>query len=194
MYVPFVLFYIDGDVVMKKLQMFTLKSKAAKYHKDHHVAKAGVFLDSSYPFIRASPDGIVSFKWCGEGVFDVKCSAKFCTQKVEGEWSLKRDHLTLLVFKFNAHYTIPFFSQQEIQRLYTKVKEWVADPKLTVIHPCLSYTVHFIDHNWDLKSFYLEIIPLFDDNTGANISESIADIMTKCQLSSDKLVVKTTTE
>ena len=80
-------------------------------------------------------------------------------QKVEGEWSLKGDHLTLLAFKLNSHYPIPFFSQQEIPCLYTKVKESVVDPKLTeikyfsaatdlgAIHPCLSYTVHFIDHN-----------------------------------------------
>jgi len=29
-------------------------------------------------------------------------------------------------------------------------------------HPYLSYTVHFIDGNWELKSICLESIPLFE--------------------------------
>ena len=85
-----------------------------------------------------------------------------------------------------------YFSQQEIPRLYTKVKDTVVNPKLAEIeyfsatidlwtsratHPYLSYTVHFVDHNWELKSFCLETVPLFDDHTGANICESIEDIM-----------------
>lgn len=161
---------------MKKLQMFTRVRLL-------HIIKT------------ITLQRLVSCKCCGEGVPDVKYPGKFCMQKVEGEWSLKRDHLTLLVFKLHPHYPIPFFSQQEIPRLYTKVKESVVDPKLTeiehysattdlwtsrAIQPYLSYTVHFINHNWDLKSFCLETIPLFDDHTGANISESIADIMTNC--------------
>ena len=60
-----------------------------------------------------------------------------------------------------------------------------------VTHPYLSYTVHFVDHSWELKSFCLETVPLFDDHIGANIGKYIAaDIMTKWQLSTDKLVVK----
>ena len=56
----------------------------------------------------------------------------------------------------------------------------------------LQCTVHFVNHNWELKSFCLETVLLFDDHTGVNIHESIADIMTNWQLSTDKLVVTTT--
>jgi len=59
-------------------------------------------------------------------------------------------------------------------------------------HPYLSYTVHFIDRNWELKSFCLESIPLFEDHTGANIGESIVDITSNWRLSTEKLVTTTT--
>ena len=115
-----------------------------------------------------------------------------------------------LILELNPRYQMPsrkYFSQQEFPRLYTKVKDTVVNPKLAEIeyfsattdlwssratHPYLSYTVHFVDHNWELKSFCLETVPLFDDHTGANICESIEDIMTNWQLSTDKLVVTTT--
>ena len=55
--------------------------------------------------IGASPDGMVSCKCCGEGVLEVKCPfhireglpedddpGNFCMTKIDGEWSLKRDH------------------------------------------------------------------------------------------------------
>ena len=81
------------------------KSKAAKEHVDHQVAKAGFFLDCDLPFIGASPDGIISCKCCGAGVLEVKCpfhvrdglpegddSGNFCMVNTDSGWSLKRDH------------------------------------------------------------------------------------------------------
>ena len=124
--------------------------------------------------------------------------------------TVERPGFRKLILKLNPRYQMPsrkYFSQQEIPRLYTKVKHTVVNPKLAEIeyfsattdlwtsratHPYLSYTVHFVDRNWDLKSFCLETVPLFDDHTGANICESIEDIMTNWQLSTDKLVVTTT--
>ena len=40
-------------------------------------------------------------------------------------------------------------------------------------HPYLSYTVHFLDSNWELQSICLETIPLFTDHTGKNMVDSI---------------------
>ena len=103
--------------------------------------------------------------------------------------TVERPGFRKLILKLNPRYNMlskKFFSQQEIPRLYTKVKESVVDPKLAEVeyysattdlwtsratHPYLSYTIHFVDHNWDLKSFCLETVPLFDDHTGANIKQ-----------------------
>ena len=124
--------------------------------------------------------------------------------------TVERPGFKKLILKLNPRYYMPsrkYFSQQEIPRLYTKVRDTVVNPKLAeigyfsattdlwtsrVTHPYLSYTVHFVDHSWKLKSFCLETVPLFDDHTGVNIRESIVDIMTNWQRSTDKLVVTTT--
>ena len=124
--------------------------------------------------------------------------------------TVERPGFRKLILKLNPRYNMlsrKFFSQQEIPCLYTKVKESVVDPKLAEVeyysattdlwtsratYPYLSYTIHFVDRNWDLKSFCLETVPLFDDHTGANINESISDVMTNWHLSPDKLVVITT--
>ena len=136
--------------------------------------------------------------------------AYYLAKDMQPYYTVERPGFRKLIFKLNPRYHMPsrkYFSQQEIPRLYTKVKESVVNPKLAEIEyfsattdlwtsratdPYLSYTVHFVDHNWNLKSFCLETVPLFDDYTGANISESIADIVTNWQLSTDKLVVTTT--
>ena len=136
--------------------------------------------------------------------------AYYLAEDMQPYYTVERPGFRKLILKLNPRYHLPsrkYFSQQEIPQLYTKVKESIVIPKLAEIeyfsattdlwtsratHPYLSYTVHFVDHNWDLKSFCLETVPLFDDHTGANISESIADIMANWQLSTDKLVVTTT--
>ena len=59
-------------------------------------------------------------------------------------------------------------------------------------HPYLSYTVHFIDDDWQLQSFCLDTVPLFEDHTGQNIAEAILDICENWGLSRDNLVATTT--
>ena len=42
-------------------------------HADFDVANAGLFLNSKYPYLGASPDGKVSCVCCGEGILEIKC-------------------------------------------------------------------------------------------------------------------------
>ena len=124
-------------------------------------------------------------------------------------YTVERPGFKNLVSKLNPCYKLPsrkYFSQQEIPRLYNTVKESImamlgeieyysATTDLwtsRATHPYLSYTIHFIDRNWEIKSLCLESIPLFEDHTSANISESITDIMANWQLPFDKLVTTTT--
>ena len=44
-------------------------------------------------------------------------------------------------------------------------------------HPYLSYTVHFIDDDWQLQSLCLDTVRLFVDHTGENIAEAIIGIL-----------------
>ena len=59
-------------------------------------------------------------------------------------------------------------------------------------HLYLSYTVHFIDKEFALKSFCLDTVPLFEDHTGQNIAEAFQDILANWDLSTEHLVATTT--
>ena len=138
-----------------------------------------------------------------------KAVVYYLAKDMQPYYTVERPGFKNLVSKLNPCYKLPsrkYFSQQETPRLYNTVKESIM-AKLGKIeyhsattnlwtsratHLYLSYTVHFITRNWEMNSFCLESIPLFEDHTGANISESITDIMANWQLSPDKLVTTTT--
>ena len=58
-------------------------------------------------------------------------------------------------------------------------------------HPYLSYIIHFVDKEWDLITFCLETVPLFEDHSGENLVEAISDIHANWKLSLDDLVTTT---
>ena len=115
-----------------------------------------------------------------------------------------------MIHKLNPCYQIPsrkYFSQEEIARLYNEVKESVDNRKLKemefssettdlwssrAMHPYLSYTIQFVDEEWKLPSLCLETVPMFEDHTGINIIDSIKDILSNWQISSEKLAATTT--
>ena len=48
-----------------------------KYKLDHKKAEikmCGLFIDPNFPFLGASPDGLIKCKCCGEGLVEIKCS------------------------------------------------------------------------------------------------------------------------
>lgn len=151
--------------------------------------------------------------------YDPKCSqakelnhavAYFLAKDMQPLYTVEKPGFQKMIAKLNPRYKLPsrkHFSHQEIPRLYNQVKETVVNPKLSQIdffcattdlwtsratHPYLSYTVHFIDSSWELQSICLETVPLFEDHTGENIIESINDILTNWNLSTEKLVLTTT--
>ena len=42
-------------------------------HENFSVTESGLWLDPNYPFLGASPDGLVSCNCCGEGLVEIKC-------------------------------------------------------------------------------------------------------------------------
>ena len=79
----------------------------SKEHESFSVAKCGLFLDISQPFIGASPDGMVHCSCCGKGTLEIKCpylskdkaleeackEKSFCLQSEDGNFILKKDHM-----------------------------------------------------------------------------------------------------
>ena len=56
----------------------------------------------------------------------------------------------------------------------------------------MSFTEHFIDKDWILRSYCLDTIPSYEDHTGENIANTLQDVLENWQLSSEKLVATTT--
>ena len=45
-------------------------------HQNFCVRAAGLLISSAHPFIAASPGGLVSCSYCGEGLLEIKCPYK----------------------------------------------------------------------------------------------------------------------
>ncbi len=58
--------------------------------------------------------------------------------------------------------------------------------------PYITVTLHFIDYEWNLKSFCLDTVPMYDDHTGQNISDALLDVLENWELKQDKVVAITT--
>ena len=59
-------------------------------------------------------------------------------------------------------------------------------------HHYSSYTIHFVDKEWNLITFCLETVPLFEDHSVENLIEAISDIHANWNRSMDTLLVTTT--
>ena len=49
-----------------------------KKHKAFQLCDSGLVVRSDYPYLGASPDGVVSCACCGNGVVEVKCPYSCC--------------------------------------------------------------------------------------------------------------------
>ncbi len=99
-----------------------------------------------------------------------------------------------LVSKLNPKYEIPtrkHFSEIEILALYSLVRAKTVKPLVSKAEcyaattdlwtsgscdPYITVTLHFIDYEWNLKSFCLDTVPMYDDHTGQNISDALLDV------------------
>ena len=61
----------------KTMEKVALAQYSLKYDNEHtnsEISKCGLFISKEYPFIGATPDGVVKCSCCGEGIIEVKCS------------------------------------------------------------------------------------------------------------------------
>ncbi len=76
------------------------------FHDSLSVSASGLFLNGMWPFLGASPDGIVNCSCCGTGLLEIKCpyshagktissavsDSNFCLESIDGKVTLKRNH------------------------------------------------------------------------------------------------------
>ena len=78
-----------------------------KDHLDFKLSESGLVINPKWPFVGASPDGVVSCHCCGKGVLEVKCpyshqntdiqdaasqDNRFCLKKTDGFLQLNNSH------------------------------------------------------------------------------------------------------
>ena len=81
-----------------------------------------------------------------------------------------------------------FFAMKQIHKLYIELRDTVVKPAvirasyyaLTIDlwtscarHPFMSFAMHLIDDNWQLKTFCLDTAPVLDDQTGQNLPDAV---------------------
>ena len=52
--------------------------------------------------------------------------------------------------------------------------------------------MHFIANDWELRSFCLDTVHVFEDHTGQNLAKTVLDILGNSELQSEQLVRTTT--
>ena len=53
--------------------------------------------------------------------------------------------------------------------------------------PFMSYTIHYLDADWNLKMYCLGTLHLREDHTGDNIASVIQELLTEWKLNPDNL-------
>ena len=71
-----------------------------KSHVDFEVHNCGLIIDPAYPYLGASPDGIVNCKCCGRGLIEVKCPY-LCRDSLSFEDASKQHAPSAFCLQFN---------------------------------------------------------------------------------------------
>ena len=56
----------------------------------------------------------------------------------------------------------------------------------------MSFTIHFIDDKWKLKTFCLDTVPVLQYHTGQNLAEAVEDILANWELDPANFICATT--
>ena len=55
----------------------------SKSHENHSVNLSGLTLNPDFPYLGASPDGIVNCSYCGVGCLEIKCPSEYSDNLIE---------------------------------------------------------------------------------------------------------------
>ena len=135
------------------------------------------------------------------------CLAKDCLPI----YTVEKKGFIEMLRRFNPRYQLPsrsHFSRVAIPALYNATKEKIQSEILSDMeffhrlqicgawqlcnHSYISYSVHFIDQSWNLRSYCLQSHFIPEDHTGVNIKDHLTETLARWNLTSDKQVVLTT--
>ena len=124
-------------------------------------------------------------------------------------YSVEKDGFQDMLRKFDAQYDLPgrkYFSQIAIPALYTSTRNKVQSDlhgveffaattdmwSSSTAEPYISYTVHYVDKDWCLKTRCLQTLYLPQDHTADNIAESMTETLDSWGLKTANQVCLTT--
>ena len=81
------------------------------YHSSFAITKTGLDISADYPYLGASPDGIIDCDCCGKGLVEIKCSRKY-SAGLEG-W--ENDKNFAIDSSKNVKKDHPYFAQMQGQ-------------------------------------------------------------------------------
>ena len=90
----------------------------SKSHVNHSVDLSGVILNPDFPYLGASPDGIVNCSCCGVGCLEIKCPSKYrepyrgydiwqlCLFGIWQWWGGRNNKNMLIIIKYKHSYLL----------------------------------------------------------------------------------------
>lgn len=101
----------------------TFKAWAAQKHQDQSIRDAGLYIDTTHPYLGASPDAVLSCACCGDGILEIKCP--HCAKDSGVLSAAERNLLDCLEIKQGAHALKKdhqYYYQVQAQLFVTKCK------------------------------------------------------------------------
>lgn len=105
------------------MEVAALQQYSENYKKNHSKAtidKSGLIISATYPFIAASPDGVVSCKCCGEGLIEIKCSFTHQDKYIS---EISNYHITYQDGEMKLNKKSAWYAQVQTQ-LYCSGRHW----------------------------------------------------------------------
>lgn len=123
--------------------------------------------------------------------------------------TVERPGFKKLLQTFDQRYVPPgrkYFSKTAVPRLYNATREKVETELKSIqffssttdlwssrtLHPYMSYTIHYIDQEWEMRSYCLQTAFLPSDHTGDNIADALEATMNGWNLKPEHQVCITT--
>ncbi len=105
---------LQNEAIAKKLYAKLME----KEHQQCKVISSGLLINSDNPLLRASPDGLVSCRCCGQGVLEIKCPFSNPWKTMTGEEIARKGNYHLKLGENNdvqLKRTSPWYTQIQTQ-------------------------------------------------------------------------------
>ncbi len=183
-----------------------LKSASSKPAKSSHQPSSHQSSSSSQPTLASVVDKLKPYNRDGKKWQDLTDSVTFCLCKAMLPiYTVEKPGFQRMLKSFDSQYQLPsrkYFSETAIPKLYNQEKERVV-AELSLVknfaattdmwssetgQPFLSYTVHFIDNEWKLRTYCLQALYLPVDHTASNIADALLSTLENWSLNSSNQV------